>query len=159
MKRFLLTSILFVATSTFARAELHVIRGVHFDSDYEFAMSDEYEDLHGSWGNSRYDLVWDSYNGVLEGYTAGEEEYLEIDSVFRTIQLTAYCGWGDLQYSEKAPWRVWGTLCLENIDKVFESQAESEAWMKRELVSRMVTEFPEPTKVDVQAFLEGLLLF
>ncbi len=152
-------TLLFSATSALAHAELHVIRGVHFDSDYEFAMSDEYEDLHGSWGNSRYDLVWDSYRGVLEGYTGGEEERLVIDSQMKWIELTAYCGWGDLEYSDQAPWRVWGTLCLEKVDKVFETQEASQAWMKNELVSRMITEFPEPAKVDVQKFLEGLLKF
>jgi hypothetical protein len=160
MKNFISATILaLLFASPLALAEQHVLRGSHYDMDYEFAMSDEYEDLHGSWGESRYDLVWDSYNGTLEGRTAGEPQLLSIDVPFRRIEITSYCGWGDLEYSNEAPWRVHGTLCLEAVDRSFESFSEAQDWMKAELLVRLLSEFPEPARAGVQTFVSGLLRF
>jgi hypothetical protein len=157
MKAFFTLGFLFA--STLAQAELHVIRGTHFDQDYEVAMSDEYEDVHGSWGESRFDLTWDPYDFELKGKTAGEPQILVIDTLMQTIDFTSYCGWGDLKYSQSAPWRVWGTLCLKNIDITFDSLEASHEWLKSELLSRVVSDFPEPARAPVQKFLSGLVRF
>jgi hypothetical protein len=160
MKNFISAfSLALLVTSPLVQAEQYVVRGSHYDMDYEFAMSDEYEDVHGSWGESRYDLVWDSYNGTLEGRTAGEPQLLAIDASFGRIELTTYCGWGDLEYSSVAPWRVHGTLCLEPVDQSFESFDEAQDWMKTELLRRLLSEFPEPARAPVQTFVSGLLRF
>ena len=152
-KNAMLATFLLVA-STFARAEQHVISGHWYADDYQFAMSDEWEDVQGTWGDSRYTLTWDSYTKTLTGNTAGVTQKLEFDTYNQIILGETYCGWFDLSYTTGTPVTLKGEHCRDRIEKNFSNLEDMMAWIHVNTLTNLVTEFPEPAREPVLKFLQ-----
>lgn len=155
MKKFLLIAAL--VFSQFASADEEVVSGHWFEDDYAFYMSTDWEDVSGSWGMSRYSLYWDSFNNLLQGTTAGVRQELEFDNFSKTISGESYCGWIDLQYTESSLVHLKGNFCLAPVDMIFASKAEMLEWIKKDILVKMVEEFPEPAREPVHNFLKRII--
>jgi hypothetical protein len=143
---------------TRSHAEQEVISGTWLDRDYQFAMSDEYQDVLGSWGDSRYELVWDSDYNLLKGETAGVQQQLEFDDDNNWIFGESYCGWIDLSYTESdTAVDLTGTSCLESVEQSFATKHEMLDWIKAEILPELLSEFPEPARLPVHAFLSRIM--
>lgn len=129
------------------------IQGTFLDMDYQFAMSDEYQDVKGTWGEAKYSLEWDDNSKILEGSTAIEREDFEYNVFSGIAYLTIRCGYGQLELIRGAAYKVQGIICQQPVAESFSTEKEALEFIIKRSVVELVTEFPEPAKQEVADFL------
>ncbi len=136
-----------------AHAAQTVLQGTHDDMDYLIAMSDEWEDVNGSWGDDRkYNLAWDSWDLVMKGKTLGAGVDFYYDSVYKAIFMESDCGYSNI-YLDIANNRASGTYC-DNLkwSQDYASKADMTEQLSQLFLKEMLRFFPEPTKLPVLNF-------
>ena len=136
------------------------LTGSHYGSDYLFVLNPLWEDVQGSWGLNQYNLAWDSVYKELSGKTARVRQNVEFIPRELRVYGTVGCGYVDLRYSQRAPWTVSGKFCLDfSVNEHFDTEEMMKTWIETTLMDEVVVDFPEPTRVDVAAFLRELIEF
>lgn len=156
MFKFILSLVLLI--SAHAQAAQTVLRGNHNGEDYEIALNDEWEDVIGSWGDSKkYNLAWDSYELTLKGNTAGLNQKFYYDSFIKEVELDSDCGWTQLKFdftkNQSSGW-----YCNQQWSKTFASKTELIDTTSEMVLVELVKFFPDPTKEAVHQFFKPKLV-